>query len=385
MTGTGLRADHDNVLLLAPSAGLGGGIERYVATVEAAFARCDVPYRRLDLMDADRRHGVVTKVRFAREARRALRASSSPTRLVVALCNLLPVVRLVSDLPQYAGATVILHGRELWCSGPVRGHRMMRRPDVRVVAASNFSAGALAPTCRANVLHPGVSAAWYDTLVSAGTRATRRPGELHLVTAFRLGSWRDKGLGTLLAAIGLLDDPRVRLTVCGNGPVPADLRATLERLPWCRVRSGLTDQQLAQQLADADLFVLATRTRRGSDSSGEGFGLVLLEAQLAGTPVVTPAYGGSGEAFEPGLTGLAPLDETPEALAAVLDALLRDQCRRAEMGRAAAAWSRARFEPAAHSRHLVRMLLGDPEPPRDRPAASGLRPTTAQSTVRTES
>jgi hypothetical protein len=74
---------------------------------------------------------------------------------------------------------------------------------------------------------------------------------------------------------------------------------------------------------------------------------------------VAPPFGGAGDAFQPGITGLAPIDETPAALARVLGTLVGDERRRAEMGQAAAAWSRLRFEPAGYARHAVRALLGD--------------------------
>ena len=73
--------------------------------------------------------------------------------------------------------------------------------------------------------------------------------------------------------------------------------------------------------------MLATKMRGGSSPCGEGFGMVLQEAQLAGTPVVAPAYGGSHEAFVEGLTGVAPADEMPGALAKVLRDLLEDTQR----------------------------------------------------------
>ena len=92
---------------------------------------------------------------------------------------------------------------------------------------------------------------------------------------------------------------------------------------WCSLRPGLSDRELAHQLADADLFVLATRTRRGRSASGEGFGLALLEAQVAGTPVVGPAYAGSRDAYVDRVTGVAH-DESSDALATALDQLLRD-------------------------------------------------------------
>ncbi|MGH3326855.1 MAG: glycosyltransferase family 4 protein [Streptomycetales bacterium] len=347
-----------SVLLLAPSIGLGGGIERYVSTLEAAFQEHEVPYRRVDLLDGDRPPGGLAKLRFIREAMRAMRASRHPVQLVLAHRNLLPIASLLSRRYDLTSVCVILYGVEVWDRRLGSG-RAMRRPHVRAIAISNFSAGALAGTCRANVLHPGVSATWYGTLVDAATRAQPEDGGIHLVTTFRLQAWRDKGLDTLLDALDLLDDERVRLTICGTGPVPAELTAKLARRPWCRVASDLTDRALADLLAGADLFVLATRTRYGSDAAGEGFGLVLLEAQLAGTPVIAPAYGGSGDAFQDGLTGLAPIDESPEALASVLAVLLGDERRRTEMGRAAASWSRAAFDPATYSGRVVTTLLGD--------------------------
>jgi glycosyltransferase involved in cell wall biosynthesis len=367
------NAAHESVLLLSPSGGLGGGIERYVSTIEAAFQEHEVRYRRLNLIDRDRPHGIATKVRFVQEVRRAMRASTGPTRLVIGLCNLLPVLRVVAGSPNFTGATVTVYGDDIWAGRQVRGHRAMRRPDVRVVAISNFAAGALARTCHANVLHPGVPASWYKALVNAATTARRTPGELNLVTAFRLSAWRHKGLETILDAVRLLGDDRVRLTVCGSGSVSPDLQAAVAPYPWCRIRPNLTDHMLAQQMAEADLFVLASRVRPGISECGEGFGLVLLEAQLAGTPVVAPAYGGSVEAFQPDVTGLAPLDETPQALATVLASLLRDDRRRAEMGRAAAAWSRVRFEPVAHSRQLLQAYLDDTvRTPEQSPAGTSL-------------
>ena len=142
---------------------------------------------------------------------------------------------------------------------------------------------------------------------------------LELTTAFRLDHWRDKGLPQLIAAVAALGRDDVRLTVCGSGEPSADLLAHVGGYPWCTVRPGLTDSELAAQFASCDLFVLATRTRSGRRSCGEGFGLVLLEAQVAGTAVVGPAHGGSPGAYLDGVTGATPRDESVAALTRVLD------------------------------------------------------------------
>ena len=76
----------DRVLLLTPSRGLGGGIERYVETLEWAFAREGVDYSRVDLSNRGRRDR-----RMLADVVADLRASDKHTRMVVAHQRLLPL------------------------------------------------------------------------------------------------------------------------------------------------------------------------------------------------------------------------------------------------------------------------------------------------------
>ena len=354
MTDTSLAG---RVLLLSPSAGLGGGIERYVATLEWAFGAEGIRCQRLDLD----RSGPVAHTRLLARGRARLRASKEPVRLVVAHRTLMPVATLLARHPAVCGVSVVCHGSEVWDSRrrPRREleRRLMRRADVRVVAVSNFTAGALLRDCRATVLPPALSHTWFDTLVAAAAADCGQETGIRLVTVFRLADWRDKGLGQLVTAVTALGRPDVTLTVCGSGDPPPDLLRLVRDHPWCTVRPGLSDGGLARELADADLFVLATQTRSGSSAVGEGFGLVLLEAQAAGTPVIAPAYGGSREAYVEGVTGLAPSDESAEALAAVLYDLLKDPAGLTAMGGLAARWARQAFDPERYAQLAVRRLL----------------------------
>jgi glycosyltransferase involved in cell wall biosynthesis len=178
-----------------------------------------------------------------------------------------------------------------------------------------------------------------------------------LATAFRLAQWRAKGLPQLVEAVTALGRPDVCLTVCGAGNPPVDLLRLVGEHSWCVLRPGLCDDELAHELAAADLFVLATQTRSGHGAVGEGFGLVLLEAQATGTPVIAPAYGGSREAYVEGVTGVAPVDESAEALARTLHDLLKDPARLALMGGHAAQWARQAFAPEYYAQLAVRRLL----------------------------
>ena len=146
-------------------------------------------------------------------------------------------------------------------------------------------------------------------------------------------------------AVALLDRPDLNVVICGNGEVPRGLREFVGNYSFCSIRAGLSDPELANQLAAAKVFVLATRMREGRRPSGEGYGMVLQEAQLAGVPVVAPAYGGSHEVFVDGLTGVAPVDESAEALANALRDLVDDASRLAQMGKEAAEWAYERLAP----------------------------------------
>lgn len=353
-------------LLLSPSCGLGGGIERYVGTVESALAANGVECQRLDLAGS----GARAQIRLLARARAVLRADPAPTRLIVAHRTLLPMAALLAREPAANGMSVLCYGSDIW--GPRWRPRralergLMRRADVRVVTISGFSAGALVRDCRAALLPPALSREWFDTLAVAAETAGSARGSgagqargsvIRLATAFRLSQWRTKGLSHLIEAVDALGRPDVQLTICGSGDPSADLLRLVSEHSWCVLRPSLGDDELARELAAADLFVLATQTREGRSSVGEGFGLVLLEAQAAGTPVIAPAYGGSHEAYVEGVTGMAPTDESVEALTRTLDELLKDPARLAWMGQHAAAWARQAFAPQHYPKLAARRLL----------------------------
>ncbi len=345
------------VLLLSPSRGLGGGIERYAETLEWAFAAEGVACQRLDLSGP----GARAHARMLADGRVVLRADPEHTRLVVAHRALLPLAALLAREPSACGVSVLCHGAEMWdARWRLRRRverRLMRRPGVRVVAVSSFTAGVLQRDCKAAVLPPALSQRWFDTLSGAAAAGRAGAPGIQLATTFRLTEWREKGLPELIAAVEALGRPDIRLAIYGSGHPPCGLLQLLAGHNWCVLRQGLADDDLARELAMADLFVLATRTRPGRRSSGEGFGIALLEAQAAGTPVIVPAHGGSHDAYAEGVTGVAPADESAEALTQSLDDLLKDPDRLAGMGKRAATWAREAFAPERYAQLAVRRLL----------------------------
>ncbi|MGH3401403.1 MAG: glycosyltransferase family 4 protein [Streptosporangiaceae bacterium] len=355
----------DRVILLAPSAGLGGGIERYVETLEWAFAAKDRNCERISLGCP----GPPSHLRMVAAGRAVLRAHRANVRIVAAHRSLLPAASLLARDARADGITVVCHGNDVWGSRHLARsgleNLLMGRPGVRMVAVSSFTAGALWRAAPAAVLTPGLSGGWFQALVDAAgsyppaASDRSRAGEdpIRVVTAFRLSQWRDKGLPELMRAVRALERPEIRVTVCGSGAVPDELQRFAGVRPGCTIRPNLPDRELARELAAADLFVLATRTRRGTHPSGEGFGLVLLEAQVAGTAVVGPAFGGSSDAYLDGVTGATPADESAEALTRTLAGLLDDPWRLAQMGKQAAEWARGYFAPELYASRVLARLL----------------------------
>jgi D-inositol-3-phosphate glycosyltransferase len=83
-------------------------------------------------------------------------------------------------------------------------------------------------------------------------------------------------------------------------------------------------EQLAEYYAMADVCVVPSLT--------ESFGLVALEAQALGTPVVAAAVGGLREVVEDGVTGYLVEGHDPEDYARAIADVFRDPARKAEMG-----------------------------------------------------
>jgi phosphatidylinositol alpha-mannosyltransferase len=141
-----------------------------------------------------------------------------------------------------------------------------------------------------------------------------------------------KGLSTLLAAFELLD-PAVRLWVAGDGRETAELRRRYGgncRIEWL---GRIGDREKAARLRGADVYAVPSEY-------GESFGVVLLEAMAAGTPIVASDLRSYRLVVRAGIDALlvAPGDAVAlaEGLARVLaNQMLADKLASAGRSRAA--------------------------------------------------
>jgi len=354
-----------NIVAIMASSGLGGGIERYCDWLLDSVEKTGSNVTRLALLQRGQKPSFRRKVAFVLRCHRTLRQMRTRGPLTLLICHpslalaTLPMTAI--DGNAFADAWVLFHGDDIWSLRSPTIHAI-RRYGPRLLTVSTFSSGALASLGNAHILSPGFRRSWYDTLVNTQRTARCSGAPLRLLTVFRLSAAREKGLPEILDAIALLRYPRhCHLTIAGSGRMPDDLHTRVRTLPNVTVVADPADPELASLYSRADLFVLATRTAVGPPATGEGFGIVLVEAQLTGTPVIAPAHGGSNDAFLPDITGLQPEDQSSRALATVLESLLDNSPLLSRMSTNAMTWARATFEPDRSTREAQRLVLGRSE------------------------
>jgi D-inositol-3-phosphate glycosyltransferase len=161
-----------------------------------------------------------------------------------------------------------------------------------------------------------------------------RPGTFHLLFAGRIQ--RLKGPQVLIKAAALLRSRRpdidLQLTILGavSGAKDFNLLSLISAAGLDDVATHhppVNAPELASWYRSADVVVMP--------SYSESFGLVALEAQACGTPVVATRVGGLSRAVFDGRTGLLVDGHKASDWASALESLHDDPETRLDMGRAA--------------------------------------------------
>jgi phosphatidylinositol alpha-1,6-mannosyltransferase len=282
------------------------------------------------------------------------------------------LVRQVSGLPYLCYA----HGEEvernaLGVGGGVMSSRQLRwmaacvlRGTRLVIANSRNTERILReewglPAGRVRLLHPGVDTARFTPLPR--DPETRRllgwEGRPVVLTVGRLQ--KRKGQDVMIRAVGLMRRtvPDVLYAIVGGGEERPALEELVRREGLeghVRFLGEVDDAVMVRCYQQCDVFVLANR-QVGHDI--EGFGMVLLEAQSCGKPVIGGASGGTAETMSIPETGYVVPCEQPEQLAAQAAELLLNRERRERMGAAARHWVLERFDWGALSRKARELFL----------------------------
>jgi phosphatidylinositol alpha-1,6-mannosyltransferase len=155
-----------------------------------------------------------------------------------------------------------------------------------------------------------------------------------------------KGQDNLILALRQLRRtiPDVLYVIVGDGERRNHLQSLVQEHQlhdFVQFRSECDDRELVRCYQQCDLFALPNREVNGDF---EGFGMVLLEAQACGRPVLAGTSGGTAETMLPGETGRLVCCDQPEPLAGSLLELLSDRQKLESMGQAARHWVAERFD-----------------------------------------
>lgn len=171
-------------------------------------------------------------------------------------------------------------------------------------------------------------------------RARHGIGETTLVIGFLGTMRRDKGANELFHACRNLfrERPDVMLLAVGYKSffetIDADLREWFDSSPQVVYIPPTRD--VAEYMSCMDIFTLP--------SYREGFGLVIVEAEAMGLPVVVSDVPGPIDAMLHGVTGLKVPVKDAEALQQALETLLDDPSLRQRFGRQAIDFALCNFE-----------------------------------------
>jgi glycosyltransferase involved in cell wall biosynthesis len=186
----------------------------------------------------------------------------------------------------------------------------------------------------ASVVHPPIDTAFFqpDASAAPGNNARR---ECLIVSALV----PYKRIETAIDACRLAG---VGLAIVGDGPE----RARLERVAAERGGSGGDTVRFLGRLSDDDVRTAYQRAAAVLMPGEEDFGIVPLEAQACGRPVVALARGGARETIVDGETGVLVEDPGSEAFAAGIRSALARSFDTAAIRRHAEGFGRARFGDA---------------------------------------
>jgi phosphatidyl-myo-inositol dimannoside synthase len=273
-----------------------------------------------------------------------------------------PRLRRRTGLP-YVGFT---HGLEVSSARAPGGSRLLRsigRDAAAVTFVSHWCQDLLRPGFgpgpRYELLPPAVDPAFHPGVDGSAVRARHGFGDDPVVVCVSRMVER-KGQDQLIRSLPELRRrvPGARLLLVGGGPFRDGLVALARDTgvsDWVTIAGQVSDEELPAHYAAGDVFAMPCRERKGG-LEVEAFGIVFIQAQAIGRPVVAGNIGGVPDALDPGRTGLlvdgASVDQVTDAVAS----LLGDPERATSMGEAGARFVADGFTWDRRTADLRRLL-----------------------------
>ena len=354
--------------LITDGRGVEGGIARYnVALLSALSASAQISHvtvlaRRAEPSaptDYNKKiHYLPSGATKAALTATVIKQALSGARHDVVFCGHLNMVPLAWLLARRWGAKLWLqmHGIECWQRPSPHVRVVAERADL-ITCVSRYTRGRALEWCdieptRIRVL-PNTLSEQIDTSSSprgaSAVQAQHTARTLHALTVARLSaSERYKGHDVMIEAIALLEQQgeHIQYVIAGDGDDRPRLESITHRLGVNHRVSFLgrvSEADLPSLYDAADIFVMP--------STGEGFGIVFLEARQRGCAVIASNADGSVDPLRDGADGYLVPPNDPRALADLLHSLAQSG---ASPGLSANVFSKQSFD--AHVNRLLPLL-----------------------------
>jgi phosphatidylinositol alpha-1,6-mannosyltransferase len=305
--------------------------EEFDRTHDLRVARLPLALRAWGIMNVEGLRG------YARAVHRLRRQMAAERIDMVHCARCLPEGVMALALKLWTGTpyACYVHGEDVGTARDSREHRWLAERSLRnasfLIANSRNTERILSEeggiaTDRIRLLHPGVDTARFvPAACDPSARTELGWGERPVVLTVGRLQLR-KGHDQMIRAMTTIREtiPGLLYAIAGDGEERATLEALAERSglrDHVQFLGEVDDDRLVQLYQQCDLFVLPNR-QVGRDI--EGFGMVLLEAQACGKPVIAGASGGTAETMRIPETGLVVPCDGPEALADAVVELLDD-------------------------------------------------------------
>lgn len=300
-----------------------------------------------------------SKIKFVLQAMRL--AMHHPRIVIAAHPNLAVPARWMKKLSPATRTIVLCHGVEVWGPLPSRRTAALLAADM-VLAPSTYTAEKLRSV-------QGVSSEQIRVLpwplgaemLKLSENASNLPlpknfpeGRVILTVGRWAAAERYKGVDNLVRAMPqlLISFPELQLVAIGGGddlPRLKTIAAELGVTPSVHFLEGISRPQLAACYAHSEIFALP--------STGEGFGIVFLEAMAFGLPVVGAPAGGITDLVQDEVNGLlVPRADAP-ALVETLSRILRDPVLGSKLGCRGAQIVRENYQTTVFEHGLESILI----------------------------
>jgi phosphatidyl-myo-inositol dimannoside synthase len=238
--------------------------------------------------------------------------------------------------------SIILHGLDfsLALKRPKLTGKIMERA-ARIICANSYTAALVKKfdsslAEKTAVVNPGIEPAFIRN-PARGRELKARHGLEEKIILFGMGRMvKRKGFDKVIEAMPaiVVAFPNIALVLGGGGPEAENLKQAAAALPPEARDKIIFPGQLSEEdrwawLELCDMFIMVSRNIAGDF---EGFGIVYLEAGLAGKPVIAGDSGGVRDAVIDKVSGLLVNPENSAEIAAAVINLAQDETLRAKLG-----------------------------------------------------